>query len=80
MNEDSVKTHTWDSYLGHTKGFNFYICVECGIHMAEPARGSFGFKVWSDNPFNSKNHPIINLEIIPSCSMYKSMKMEEALK
>ena len=76
MSED---THTWKPDYGPNKALNYYRCSDCGVYMCKPIYGNVGLKVWSDNTFNSPKVPI-NLDTIPTCSMYKSMKMEEALK
>ena len=76
MSED---THTWKQDYGPNKAFNYYRCSDCGVYMCKPARGEFGFKVWSDNTFNSPNIPI-SLDTIPACSYYKGLRMDEALK
>jgi len=76
MSED---THTWKSDYGPNKAFYYYRCSDCGVYMCKPARGEFGFKFWSPSTFNSPSRSLI-LDTVPSCSMYKSMKMEEALK
>jgi len=85
-----MSAHRWVKDYGPNKNHNYYMCSECGVYMAEPARGEFGFRVWSANSFNAPADRSSDLTLggkerfaglgIPTCSEYKSLKMDNALK
>ena len=77
-----MSAHRWVKDYGLNKNHNYYRCSECGVYMAEPARGEFGFRVWSANSFNAPadRSSDLTLDSIPTCSEYKILKMDNALR